>query len=385
MNPISEQQSKRFDGLTVMTWTLLTITILLVGLIVAVVVGVNSHSPAREPGSDGKNPGESSQTAGESEPAESSSETDTQRDVPVVVTYPYITVPKRESYIPKDSGKTAVLPKGTLNSSEAILVDLEDLSVVAATGADTRIYPASMTKVMALIVACDYLTDLDRTVTITQDAINYAASQDASVAGFAYAGETCTVRDLLYGVAVKSGAEATYLLVQETVGSEKEFVERMNDKCRELGLTGTHFANPTGLHDSENYTTVRDMAAIFAYALDNELCKTLLSTETYVTWLGYVKEDGTPSSYRLTMYSTLFVDRIQRNNHKKELKNGLTISGGKTGYIAYTEDGTYCRNSTLVTYATGNNGKQYLAVTSGSNTSLGTVEDYERLYQNFIP
>lgn len=314
---------------------------------------------------------------------ESGMETDTQ-GTPVGVTYPYAVVLKRDTYLPSLNGSTYHLPAGALSSRNAVIVNLDDLSVSAESGADERIYPASMTKIMTLMVACDYISDLNASVTVSEDAIRYAQSNGASVAGFLTAGETCTVKDLLYGVAVKSGAEATYMLVHYVADSEEAFVALMNQKCAELGLTRTHFSNAAGLHDTENYTTVREMAAILACALDNELCRTLLSTDTYVTQVGYRKSDGTSDSYRLTMYSTLFYGRIANNGYKKQIPGGMTIMGGKTGYIDYKPSATSAtvKNYTLATWAEGN-GKRYLVVTAGAVTSTAPLDDYQYLYKNF--
>ena len=361
---------------------LLTVTLLLVFLVTissCQVAPPGGHTDGKETGSGGESITDSGDTAPR--------ETETS-DEPVAVTYPYAIVLRRDSYLPMTGMVTYHLSTGAIGSTNAIIVDLDTLVASAELGADERIYPASMTKIMTLMVACDAISDLKAKVTVSKESIEFAQSHGASMAGFIYAGETCTVEDLLYGVAVKSGAEATYMLVQYIAGSEEAFVERMNAKCRELGLTKTHFSNSVGLHSTENYTTVREMAAIFACALDNELCRKLLSTDVYRTEVGYVKDDGTPATYHLTMYNTL-LQRMEtlnslygKNTYKKELPNGMTVTGSKTGYIDYTDAGGYHKNFTLATYATDGK-KTYLVVTAGATATKVPLDDYQYLYKNF--
>lgn len=378
--PEGSAEEKKSAG--ALAWLLAGLTLLSLILIYAMIFRVFQISRTGVP----DRPSGDTETAGNAgtvPETESRPSNETETDLPAGVTYPYAIVLRRDSYLPVSGTDTFGLSVGSVSSGNAIIVDLDDLSVTAELNADERIYPASMTKIMTLMVACDYISDLKTPITVSQESIDYAQSHDASMAGFLYAGETCTVEDLLYGVAVKSGAEATYMLVRYVAESEEQFVELMNAKCRELGLTATHFSNASGLHSTDNYTTVREMAAIFACALDNELCRKLLSTEVYTTKLGYVKDDGTPATYGLTMYSTLFVDRIERNGYKKDLPGGLTVSGGKTGYIDYKDaGGVRHKNFTLATYATDGT-RTYLVVTAEASTITAPLDDYQYLYKNF--
>lgn len=124
-----------------------------------------------------------------------------------------------------------------------------------------------MTKVMTLLVAAENLPDLDAAFTMTQAIIDPLYLAGASMAGFVN-GETVTMRDLLYGAVVPSGAEATEALAQAVAGSEEAFVAMMNEKAAALGLTNTHFMNTSGLHDENHYSTVREIALILQAALE---------------------------------------------------------------------------------------------------------------------
>ena len=152
-----------------------------------------------------------------------------------------------------------------LYSEHAILIDLETNTVIAEKDPDAKIYPASMTKVMTALVACEQITDWDATFTMTQAIIDPLFLSDATMAGF------------VNGALLPSGAEATEALAQTIAGSTEGFVALMNEKAAELGLTNTHFVNDSGLHDENHYTTVREMAVILEAAMANERCRAALS------------------------------------------------------------------------------------------------------------
>ena len=156
-----------------------------------------------------------------------------------------------------------------LVSPYAILVDADSGEAVAEKEADVSIYPASMTKVMTALLALEANPDLEQPVTLPEDIFPELRAEGASMAGFR-PGETATVRDLLYGALLPSGAECCEALAREVSGSEEAFVELMNQKAAELGMRSSHFCNPTGLHDPEHVSTVRDMARLTEAALQNE-------------------------------------------------------------------------------------------------------------------
>ena len=163
--------------------------------------------------------------------------------------------------------------------TSAILIDINDNVVLAADNAEERIYPASLTKIMTLIVAVENSPSLDAEFTMTADILDPLSVENASVAGFS-AGESVTVRDMLYGLMLPSGADGAVGLAGLVAGGEKEFVRMMNNKADELGLKNTHFENCTGLHHPNHYSTCHEIAKILEYAIKDEailLTSTLFS------------------------------------------------------------------------------------------------------------
>ena len=112
------------------------------------------------------------------------------------------------------------------------MVRRSDGAVLLDKGSRERIYPASMTKILTAIVAIENLPNLDEQITVTAEQINPLYEEGASLAGFS-AGETVTVRDLLYGVLLPSGAEACVAVAERVAGSEAAFVDLMNQKVQE--------------------------------------------------------------------------------------------------------------------------------------------------------
>ena len=140
-----------------------------------------------------------------------------------------------------------------------------------------------MTKSMTILVAAENLKSLDDTVTITIDITDYCFVNDCSVVGYEL-GESVTVRELLYGTILPSGADAALALAIYVAGSHEAFVELMNQKAEELGIADTtHFTNCVGLYNEAHHCTVRDMAVILNAAMENELCREVLGARTYET------------------------------------------------------------------------------------------------------
>lgn len=176
-----------------------------------------------------------------------------------------------------------------LTSDYAYVMDPDTGQVLLDKGSTDRIYPASMTKIMTAIAVLDTSPDLDATVTITDDMLAGLYEANASVVGY-QAGDTPTIRDLLYGTVLPSGADAVNALAVYTSGTVESFVALMNEKAAGLGMNDTHFVNPTGLHDDDHYSTCRDIAVLLEYALQNETFAAIFETERWTDSLGNVLE-----------------------------------------------------------------------------------------------
>lgn len=173
--------------------------------------------------------------------------------------------------------KAAAEESVAVSAKGAILLEASSGRVLYEKNADARMEQASTTKIMTAILAIES-GGLDRTVTVS----NRAARSEGSSLNLKE-GETLPLIELLYGLMLQSGNDAAVAIAEALGGSVEAFVERMNEKASLLGLSGTHFANPNGLHDPEHYTTARDLAALSRYAMQNDTFRTIVSTVSHAT------------------------------------------------------------------------------------------------------
>lgn len=254
-----------------------------------------------------------------------------------------------------------------INSTNAILIDLSSGEVLAQKDPDTKIYPASITKVMTSIIILEHFSDVEAELTVPSEIFTYIYQQNASVAGF-WPDERVRIIDLLYGILLPSGADACLTLVTAVAGNEQEFAKMMTEKAREIGAVNTNFANSTGLHDPNHYSTVRDLSLILSYALKNETFRTIFTTENYTTARTSFRSAG------LKFTNTTFA-AFDRAGIKNEY-----VKGGKTGY---TGEAGLC----LATLSQ-KHGREYVLVTVGAETLFGSrgtnhVRDANYVYKNF--
>ena len=250
-------------------------------------------------------------------------------------------------------------------SPYAALLDVNNHKIIAGKLADTKIYPASMTKVMTLIVVSENIDKMPKTYTFGFEMLNRLYREEASVAGF-LEGETVDVEDLMYGLVLPSGADAAEALAIMVAGSNEEFAKLMNEKCKELGLKYTHFTNPTGLYDEEQYTTPSEMAMIMEYAMKDETRAKVLGTYQYKTKATEQHPEGIQLTS--TMYSRIYGNEAP----------GVLVKGGKTGF---TNEAGSC----LVSYAVTNKGNAYVFCTGGATYRWAPVYDEIYVYKNIIP
>ena len=153
----------------------------------------------------------------------------------------------------------------------AIVIDFQTNKVLYELEPDISIYPASMTKIMTTIVAFDLLKtkklSLDDKFFISEKA--WRMSQAGYSSMFIMVNDQISVENLLRGIIVASGNDACVALAEGIAGSEQNFVDMMNLKAQEIGMTNTHFANSSGINNVENYSTVRDIALMSKYLIEN--------------------------------------------------------------------------------------------------------------------
>ena len=165
--------------------------------------------------------------------------------------------------------------QGSVSAKSAILIDAGSGRVLFEKNADERSLIASTTKIMTGLLVCE-AGDLEREISVPAEA---AGVEGSSL--YLKAGERITVRELLYGLMLRSGNDAAVALAIATCGSVDAFVSRMNEKAQALGMTGTHFENPNGLDGEAHYSTARDLAKLCAYAMENETFRAASSSRSF--------------------------------------------------------------------------------------------------------
>ena len=257
-----------------------------------------------------------------------------------------------------------------IRSEFAILIDVQKNEVIAHRNGDAIMYPASMTKVMTLIVGYENIQDLNETFTFDYTITDPAYIAGASIAGFA-AGETVPFIDILYGIALPSGADATTAVAVHVAGSEEAFAELMNEKAQAMGLENTHFVNASGLHDNNHYSTAHDIAKILEYAMNIPLLAEILSTYKYTTTPTEKHPEG------ILLVSTMFT---RMRGDESEVAE---VIAGKTGY---THEASNC----LASCAETPDGNRYILVTGkaaalANEGQYGAVFDAIKIYKEYIP
>lgn len=354
------RRKRRRNRIVLLTLTALLCLLLLAGLITAAVLAVHEALSAENDPADGTNGTFPAQTELRPETAAAPITTETAPPLPDY------DAPKKiaASVIdPAPTGQTITL-SDTVSCPHAILINAETGAVIAEKNGYDIIYPASMTKLMTVLVAYEMAEDLDATFRMTQDIIDPVYLDGLSLAGF-LAGEYCTIRDLLAGSALPSGAEASVALAIASCGSEEAFVEKMNARAAHLGMYDTHFENCTGAHHPDHVSTLSDIAVLLAFMMQNEELAEILGTYRHTTSPTVEHPEG------LILTSTVF-------SRMKGTESAVcTVLGGKTGY---TTQGGQC----LATYARSNaTGCGYVCVTAGGETKWRPVYDSIYLYQYY--
>lgn len=244
-----------------------------------------------------------------------------------------------------------------IEGESAVLMDMTTGAVLYSKNADKIQYPASITKIMTALLACEHLDMNGKLVMSESAAYGITVSDSSSI--YADTGEEFTMEQAMMAVMLQSANEMTLALAENTSGSVKKFVELMNQKARQLGCTNTHFNNPHGLPDEMHYTTAADMAKIARAAFYNPTFR------RYVT-RGY---------YEIPPTNKFGETRYLLNHHKMMEGQQYAydgVLGGKTGY-------TEAAGNTLVTYA--RRGNMYLVAVvmqsvNGAYSDTAALLDY---------
>jgi len=252
----------------------------------------------------------------------------------------------------------------TMYSEYALLINISNGQVLFEHQADVRTYPASVTKIMTVLVGLQN-GSMDENVIVSADFDRLSIAQ-AMQSGFEY-GEVRTFSEILHAVMLSSGGEATEALANHVAGSYEAFVEMMNIKAHELGMYDTHFVTATGLHDENHFTTANDIAILLKYALEIPEFRDMFTRDSY--------ELETPNLRGDTLTSTLslFAPTLEFE--------GGRILGGRTGF-------TTPAGRTLASLAT-NGEDEFILITFGA---LEEEEDFTlaildalMIYSYFLP
>ena len=230
-----------------------------------------------------------------------------------------------------------------LAEDTVFLADLHDPShaiLGLERNADVKRYPASTTKIMTCIIALEN-GGMDDLVTVSKRACNL--SERNSKMGLK-PGETYPLIDLLYGLMLPSGNDAAIAIAEHIGGSVDGFAAMMNAKAQSLGLTGTHYMNPHGLHHKEHYTTARDLAILTAYALDNDTFREIVRTTEYTATSADGRKLILRSSNRLLRdvtantyqpYSCLYENAIGVKTGDTHLAGECLVAAAQKGDTVY--------------------------------------------------
>ena len=278
-----------------------------------------------------------------------------------------LAAPFYQGYTTYADDDTKGVPAENVVSKHVVLIDMKTGHVVAQRDADSIIYPASMTKVLTVLTASEILNendaDMEDTFEITQDITNFVFSNGCSAVCYDV-GEKVPVGELFYGTILPSGGDAALGLAYYSCGSVDEFVDRMNEKVSELGLSSTaHFANPVGIFDENNKCTVKDIAMIMKAALEDVRCYDALSEHKMMT-------SATPEHPDGIEISNWFLRRIE-----DRYMPGVVVAA-KTGFIK--ESG-----NCAVSYFEADDGGQYICVTADSTSSWRAIYDHAVIYNLF--
>lgn len=235
------------------------------------------------------------------------------------------------------------------NAKNIIVIDRKTLSVLYEKSAYDKVAMASTTKIMTCILALENL-DLSKIITVSKK----ASSVNGSTLGLKE-NMQISIKDLLYGLMLRSGNDCAISIAEEIAGSAQNFSNYMNRKAKELNLENTNFVTPHGLDDPNHYTTAYDLAILTNYALQNETFRSIVSCKTYS-----FNFDGYPKTI---------------NNTNELLGNLSGVYGVKTGF-------TFEAGRCLVS-ACKKNGIDIIVVVLGANTKKIRTQDSYNLI-NYI-
>ena len=252
---------------------------------------------------------------------------------------------------PSESASTEASPDSSTSPSESasadttsdapdikadsyLLIDVKTGKHLLEHKPDDKIYPASTTKILTSLLVLEKESDLSKEVACGQDVMNHLNNQSSLMYknDGLKPGEKLTVEQLLYGLMVVSGNDAANALAIEVGGSIDGFVQLMNQKAQELGMSNTQFANPHGLNNDAHYTTANDMATLTLKALENSKWKQIFTTKKY----------SMPKTNKHAALELETTDKLLSSNPDDQAYHYNYALGGKTGLTGRSGDWNGC-------------------------------------------
>ena len=239
------------------------------------------------------------------------------------------------------------------SAKSALIGDMSSGRILYSVGAYTRSEPASITKMMTLLLAAEAIeageVSLEDRVTASKNC-RFDLTDDSSTAHI-NAGETMSLEDLMYCAALVSANEACNIIAEHISGSTEKFVERMNSRAEELGCSGTHFANTHGLPDKEQYTTARDLFVIACEAMRHPLFAQIVGTASYTVPATNARDERHLSS------SNALINKDSVYTGKYLYEGAVGIKTGRTDSAGYCLVGAVQRDGmNLITVVLGADG-----------------------------
>jgi len=206
-------------------------------------------------------------------------------------------------------------PDEELTARAALLMDASTGRVLYQKEADLRLPPASTTKILTAILALESGRKLTESLTVSKEATRVPASKL-----YLRQGQSVSIEELLYGIMLASANDASVVLAEGVAGSVERFGELMTKKAHDVGATNSHFTNPHGLTAPDHYSTAKDLAILFRYAMKNPTFREIVQTKfSSVSTTALVRKKVVPR-------------RISVRNHNRLLWGFDGAIGGKTGY-----------------------------------------------------
>ncbi len=378
--PPPPKYGKAFVALLVTTVSLLLISLITLGVVLC--LGGLDSSPTNRPTTGESSSDKPSKQEKPGTDSSNNNKPSNQQSKPTRLKLPCATTSGNG---PSASASNVSQIEG-ISSKYAILVDLASNTSIAEKNADARVYPASMTKVMTVLVACERAQSASDLMMVEPWMLTYLQKGQpgygASTIGGWSVGDSISVEDALFLVNYQSDTIACLLLAEYIAGGTDEFAQLMNQRAQSLGLRDTHFVNNTGLYDDNHYTTCRDMAAIVRAAMNNSAAKDVITSFQGYSIKVYQDDRVVRSP---TVYAAWYSDD-NRLNDSPWAGGGsdMKFMGGKTGYETIP---TACFATVAVDTETD---KYYICITvgRGSNSEAGvsssaSTADAKQIYKTY--